>query len=416
MEGDLNMAEFITLVYLFYMFVALYFLLLFIMTFLFNRRELFYVPKISKDYTLSVLVPSYNEEKSLEGTVESLLKSDYKNILEIIIINDGSSDNTLKIAKRLKDTYEIVKVLDKPNSGKADSLNKAIKFARGELIAVVDADSYPSENAISSMIGFFDEGDVGAVTTRVQVRNPKKFIQKLQSIEYKVIAFTRKMLGFLDAIYVTPGPLAIYKKSALEKIGGFDTKNMTEDIEATWHLIHDGYKIRMSFAPKVLTVAPDTFKKWFKQRIRWNIGGFQTISKYKGCFFKKGMLGSFILPFFVVSLVLGVVGLAIFIYRFSRRVLVYYLSTKYTLEAEVALLVLEDISIHPSVLHLFGICLFFAGLAFVLFALNKVEDRLKIKRENIFTVLFYSLIYALLYPIILITSGYKLLKGEYSWR
>src|SRR3990167_7241114 len=123
---------------------------------------------------------------------------------------------------------------------------------------------------------------------------------------------------------------------------------MTEDIEATWHLTKEGYKVRMSYIAKSTTVAPDTLKKWIKQRIRWNIGGYQTILKYKKIFFRKGMLGLFILPFFSISLVLGVLGLGILFYRTSRRFLVSYLSTKYSITAQTALLRLEEVNFNPS--------------------------------------------------------------------
>ena len=252
-----------------------------------------------------------------------MLKSDYKNLLEIIVINDGSTDRTLKIALELREKYPKVKVLNKKNSGKADSLNHGIKFAKGEIMGVVDADSYPDKNAVSSMTGYFDDSKVGAVTTRILLRQRDNFLRKMQAIEYKVIAFTRKLLDFLDSIYVTPGPMALYRKSALKKIRGFDANNMTEDIEATWHLIHQGYKIRMSFVSKSATVAPKKLSAWLKQRIRWNIGGFQCIVKYRDAWFKKGMLGYFIIPFFSISLVLGIFGLGILIllHRIQRVII-----------------------------------------------------------------------------------------------
>ncbi|MEK6819989.1 MAG: glycosyltransferase family 2 protein [Nanoarchaeota archaeon] len=284
------MLETLTIIYLIYTFVALYFLSLFALTFAQNRKEIFSVPTPKENYSVSVLIPAFNEEGSIRETVETVLKSDYKNLLEVIVINDGSIDETLKIALELREKYPKVKVLNKQNSGKADSLNHGIKYSKGDFIAVVDADSYPDEHAISSMVGFFNEEKVGAVTTRILVRHKDNFLRKMQAIEYKVIAFTRKLLDFLDSIYVTPGPMAIYRKEALIKIGGFDKKNMTEDIEVTWHLIHDGYDVRMSFVAKSTSIAPDTLGKWFKQRIRWNIGGYQTILKYKKFFFRKGML------------------------------------------------------------------------------------------------------------------------------
>ena len=409
------MPEVLTIIYLVYMFIALYFMLLFILTFIQNRREIFLIPKSDKKYSVSVLIPAFNEQDTIKSTVENVLKSDYKYLKEIIIINDGSTDDTLNIIEQLEKKYSKVKVLNKKNSGKADSLNNALKIAKGELVVVVDADSFPDVDAIGLMVGYFSDEQVGAVTTRILVRNRNNFIRKMQAVEYKVIAFTRKLLGFLDSIYVTPGPMALYRKSALLKIKGFDKKNMTEDIEATWHLIHDGYKIKMSFLSKASTVAPDTLKKWFKQRIRWNIGGFQTILKYKHCFFRKGMLGFFILPFFSISLVLGTFGLGLFVYRIFRRILSSYLSTYYSIAAQTAVLVLNDINFNPSILNFLGVILFVLGLSFVFFALRFVNKNIH-EKESFFSVIFYSLIYILLRPLVLIVSLYKFLRGKYSWR
>lgn len=408
------MPEKLTIVYLSYMFIATYFLVLFVLTFFQNRKEIFKDPKPKKKYGISVLVPAYNEEESLEGTIEAILKTTYNNLIEVIIINDGSKDNTLKIAKQLEKKYSKVKVFDKKNSGKADSLNQVIKIAKGELVAVVDADSYPDANAFSSTVGYFNDEKTGAVTTRVLVRTKNNLIRRMQAVEYKVIAFTRKLLHFLDAIYVTPGPMALYRKSALLKVGGFDPKNMTEDIEATWNLIHGGYDIRMSFNSKSMTVAPDTLKKWFHQRIRWNIGGYQTILKYKHCFFRKGMLGLFILPFFSISLVLGTFGLGIFFYRIFRRILYYYLSTNYSLATQTAILVLEDVNLNPSVLNFFGVIMLILGLSFLFFSLRFVNRHIH-EREGFFSIFAYSFIYIVLRPIVLIWSLIKFAMGKYSW-
>ncbi len=397
------------------MFISIYFLSLFVLTFIQNRKEVFSVPKITKHYSVSVLIPAYNEEKSIKGTVESVLASDYDNIVEIIILDNNSKDRTPEIAKELERRYPLVKYLLAEKQGKANALNKAIKIAKGELIAVVDADSYPEKHALSSMVGFFDEKKVGAVTTRVQVRGADNFLRRLQAVEYKVIAFTRKLLGFLDAIYVTPGPLALYDKKALEHIGGFDPNNMTEDIEATWHLVYERYKIRMSFVSKVTTVAPDTLKKWYVQRVRWNIGGMQTIFKYKHAWFRRGMLGFFILPFFAISLLLGVFGIGFLGWRIFLRIWKYYLTTIFSIDTNTALLYLQDVNLNPSILNFLGIVLFLAGLVFLFFAL-KIVNKETGQKEGLFAVLFYSLIYTAIYPIILMSSLYKLLRKKYAWR
>ncbi len=408
------MVDFITFVFLIYMFIALYFLFLFIMTFLQNRKQMFDSPEVVSEKSVSVLIPAYNEEASIRGTVESVLGIDYGNLIEVIIINDGSKDRTKEVAQELEKKYDKVWLLDKENSGKADSLNQAIEIAKGELVTVVDADSYPSKDSLKKMVGFLEDEKVAGVTTRILVRNPNKFIQKLQSIEYRIIGFTRKLLGFLDAIYVTPGPLAVYKKEVLKGVGGFDTKNMTEDIEITWRLVFEGYKVKMAFMPSVTTVSPDTFKKWFHQRNRWNIGGMQTMLKYKNYFLRKGMLGFFILPFFSISLFLGVFGLGFFLYRVLINLFQNFFSTQYSIAAETAILRFSDVNLNLSILHFFGLVLFISGLIFIYFALYVVNQKTK-TNDNFLTIIFYSLIYITLYPIILVSSVYRLIKKNYRW-
>ncbi|MBS3070923.1 glycosyltransferase [Candidatus Pacearchaeota archaeon] len=409
------MPEALTVIYLVYMFLALYFLMLFTVLFAQNRKEIFSFPKAKNKYSVSVLIPAFNEEDSIEGTVKSVLNSDYKYIGEVIVINDGSTDNTLKIVRELEKKYSKVKVLDKVNEGnKGAALNYAIPYVKGDLIAVVDADSYPDKNALSTMTGYFDDKDVGVVTTSILVRDRNNFLRKMQAIEYKVIAFTRKLLDFVDSIYVTPGPLALYNKKILKKIGGFDTKNLTEDIEATWHMLHDGYKVRMSFISKSTTVAPNTIKKWIKQRIRWTIGGIQCIIKYKNVLFRKGMLGYFIIPFFAFSLVLGVFGLGIFFYRILRGFLSYYLTTNYSLASQTAIIVLQDINLNPSILNFLGIILFLLGVGFTYFSISFINSHIK-EKENFFSVVFYLLVYILLTPLVLIVAVYKLSRKKYSW-
>ena len=147
--------EILTIIYLIMFFFGIFFTLIFIRLHNIYGKDLHKFPKPTRFPSISFLVPSYNEEKTLEQTVESLVKVNYpKDKKEIIIINDGSKDNTLTIARALEKKYPFVKVLNKSNSGKADSLNKAIKIAKGELIAVTDADSFPEKNAVLKMIGY----------------------------------------------------------------------------------------------------------------------------------------------------------------------------------------------------------------------------------------------------------------------
>lgn len=394
--------------------MSFYFLSLFLLLYRKNRKQLFSYPKTDKKYSITVIVPAFNEEKTVADTIRALLDSDYPYLKKIIIVDDGSTDNTLKIARSLE-KYSRVKVYTKKNGGKASALNFGLKKARTDLVAVVDADSYPAKEAFSKMVGFFDEPIVGAVTCFFIPRNRVGFFERLQAIEYHIIAFTRKLLDYVDAIYVTPGPLALYRKEALIKIGGFDKENMTEDIEATWHLAYEGYHRRMCLPTYATTTVPTKFKAWYRQRRRWNLGGLQCISKYKKCFFQRGMLGFFILPFFVLQLFLGLVGLSIFFYLTSTRILNNYLFAKYSVSAGTSLITMNDFLITPSFLNYLGIVLFILGAAFTLMVLGIMKSEI-LKKQNIFNILVYLLIYLSVYPFIMISSLYHFFTGKQRWR
>ena len=408
--------ETLPIIYLVYMFVSIYFLSLFLLLYKKNRKELFDYPKAKKQYSLSVLVPAFNEEETVEDTIKAILKTDYSGLKEILVVDDGSTDKTYEIIRRLAERYPKLKVFTKKNEGsKAGPLNFGLKKVTSDLVAVVDADSYPAPDAFGKMVGFFDEENVGAVTCVFTPRNKKGFFEKLQEIEYTVIAFTRKLLGYVDAIYVTPGPLALYRTSALKKIKGFDPNNLTEDIEATWHLAYEGYDRRMCLATNATTTVPTKFKAWYKQRKRWNIGGLQCISKYKKCFLKKGMLGFFILPFFILQLSLGLIGLSIFVYLITTRILKNYIFARYSIDAGTPLLTMNDFFITPSFLNYLGIILFIAGGFFTILVLFIMKQKI-LGKQNLFNILFYLLFYLAIYPFIMITAIYHFFRGTGKWR
>ena len=405
-------------IYLGYMFISLYMLSMFLIIYLKNKKDIFNYPKTKKNYSISFIVPAFNEEKTIEDTIEHIFNVGYKNIVEVIVINDCSTDETLKVVKGLYKKYPRLKILDnKRNLGKAGALNKGLKVAKGELVTVVDADSYPFKYSINKMVGFFDDGKVGAVTCPVTARNTNKFIERLQAIEYKMIAFTRKLLDYVEAIYVTPGPLAVYRKSALDKIGGFDEKNMTEDIEVAWNLTYNGWKRRMCLSTSVSSTVPNKFGSWFKQRRRWNVGGLQCIYKYRKSLFdiKKGMLGFFIIPFFILSTFLGLLGLSIFFYLLTRRIISNFLRTRYSIITETPILTAEEIFITPNVLNYLGIVLFFFGLTLLLIIFVVLKEKI-LKKENMFNIPFYMIIYMAFYPFIMLAAIWHVIKGKRVWR
>jgi cellulose synthase/poly-beta-1,6-N-acetylglucosamine synthase-like glycosyltransferase len=404
----------LAIIYLGYMFIAIYLLFLYFMIYLNNKKDLFSYPETKKKYSISVLVPAFNEEKTIKETIEAIFKIDYP-IKELIVINDGSKDKTREIVESLMKKHPRLKLINKENSGKGDSINRGIKISKGELVVIVDADSYPAEDSFKKLVGYFDEEKVGAVTCVFVPRNTNKFFEKLQDIEYRVIAFTRKLLGYVGAIWVTPGPLAMYRKTALKEIGGFDKNNMTEDIEIAWNLTGHGYERRMCLSTNATTTVPSGLKAWYRQRRRWNIGGLQCISKYKNEFFRRGMLGFFILPFFTIQLFLGALGLGIFVYLLVTRVISNYLLVNYSVSVGIPLITMNSLLITPNFLNYLGLILFVAGFIFTLIVLSIMKGTI-LKKQNIFVLLFFSVIYLSVYPFIMVSAIYNFIKKSYKWR
>tara|TARA_Y100000310_G_scaffold239681_1_gene243360 strand:- start:1872 stop:3008 length:1137 start_codon:yes stop_codon:yes gene_type:complete len=367
---------------------------------------------------VSIIVPCFNAEKTIGSAIESLLDLDYpKDMIEIIVVDDKSSDQSRRIVEKYVAKYGNIRLIEnsRNSGGAAEPTNLGIKAAKYDYVAVTDDDSMPERDALIKMIGFLQKDEkVAAVTCAVMAAKPEKFIQKLQKIEYAIISWGRKLLDKVGAVYVTPGPFTLYRKKSLIEVGLFDTKNMTQDIEIVWRLMYHGYKAKMCLDARVISETPKKFGAWWRQRVRWNIGGTQCIIKYKKFVFRKGMLGAFIIPFFSFSLFMGLFGLGIFVYLLVRQFIVRYLSTKYSIYAGSTILRFQEINFNPTVLNFFGIALFFIGLAFTLVGLTIMREP-KFKNKNILNILFYMLIYLAVYPFIMVNGLYRVVTKKYSW-
>ncbi len=405
------MVSLITNLYIALFFFGIYFIVIFLLLHYRNYKRLYSSPEVNRYPSVSFLVPAYNEEKSLEETVNALLNVNYpKDKKEIIIINDGSSDQTANIARRLAKVHKEITFLDKKNSGKADSLNRAIKIAKGELIAVVDADSYPHKDALMNMVGHFEEKGVAAVTSRVLVKNKKNLLCRFQVLDYSIIAWTRKLLDFVDSVYVTNGPLSVYKTSVVRKIGGFDTKNLTEDIEITWNILNQGYKTRMSYSAIVYTTVPEHLDYWIKQRVRWNLGGLQTVQKYWKSMFKNGAFGYFVIPYVSSSFALAILGFLLLLRFFWMKGGYYFYSIYYSLEGYDFWRYFE-FNMYASLLFILGIIF----LALAVYYYKKGFKNSETGNQSVIKILAYAFLYRSLYIIPLLMAIYKLAKGDIRW-
>ena len=262
---------------------------------------------------LSIIIPAYNEAKSIPSCIKSLVMQKYPK-LKLIVVNDGSTDNTGTVVKGLMKKYRNMVYVEKRNGGKASALNTGLKYVNTELFGFIDADTLLSANALKSMVNYID-GRAVAVIAAIKPHKPKNFMERLQKIEYLIASFTRRLMAFLDSLYFTPG-FALYKTSVIKQLGGFDEKNITEDLEIGLRLKNHGYIIENSTDDYAYTAVPKDIKSLFRQRIRWYRGSIYNTRKYSHVLFNKkfGDLGIFVLPaqYMLLAVVIPFLLLSIF--------------------------------------------------------------------------------------------------------
>ncbi|MDE1848770.1 MAG: glycosyltransferase family 2 protein [Nanoarchaeota archaeon] len=273
----------------------------------YKRKDL---PKEAEDKTVSILIPAYNEEDSIERTIESALAIDYpKERLEIIVVDDGSKDGTYNLAKKYESSKKFhVRVFTKENGGKGSALNLGISKAKNDIIISMDADTSVNKDAVKKMVAHFYSDDVMSVTPSMGVVKPKSLWQRVQHIEYYTGNFLRKSFAIVNSIHITPGAFSAYRKSFFEKYGGYEVGNITEDLEIALRIQKHDYIIENAAEAVVYTIPPRRFRELLVQRRRWYIGLAKNLYRYRELFgFRKGILGTIVLPLATLSILFTVV-------------------------------------------------------------------------------------------------------------
>ncbi|MFH0733958.1 MAG: glycosyltransferase family 2 protein [bacterium] len=236
---------------------------------------------------ISIIMPVYNEGVVLKDSVESIVNLDYPNY-EIIIVNDGSTDNTLEIAEPLvgykQGLNSLVKVslINKPNGGKSKALNAGIQYSEAEFVLCVDGDSQLSAESLRMGIRHFVNPAIGAVAGYVKVLNRKKLLSDLQALEYiEGLNLARSAQGFLKMVNIIPGPIGFFRKRALHDAGYYSSDTFAEDADLTLKVLAKGWKIGYEPAAISYTEAPIKLHQLLKQRYRWTRGILQAIRKHK---------------------------------------------------------------------------------------------------------------------------------------
>src|SRR5271155_2006231 len=249
---------------------------------------------------VAVLIPAYNEEKVIERTIQGALDSDYPNLC-VIVIDDGSKDRTLEIARSTFAAEKAsgkVLILTKPNGGKAEALNFGLEhIGDAELFVGIDADTIIAPDAIRRLVPHFLNPKVAAVAGNAKVGNRVNLWTRWQALEYITSQnFERRALNTMGAVSVVPGAIGAWRTEAVREAGGFHVDTVAEDADLTMALLRNGYRVEYEDLALAFTEAPTTASALMRQRFRWSFGILQAIFKHKGVFARKGALGLVALP------------------------------------------------------------------------------------------------------------------------
>jgi cellulose synthase/poly-beta-1,6-N-acetylglucosamine synthase-like glycosyltransferase len=248
---------------------------------------------------VAVLIPAYNEEKVIVRTIRSVLNSDYKN-LHVIVIDDGSSDHTLEVARQAY-AAEIaagrVQVLTKPNGGKAAALNYALERIAEEVYVGIDADTVIAPDAVSKLIPHFEDPLIGAVAGNAKVGNRVNLWTSWQALEYITSQnFERRALDLFNVVVVVPGAIGAWRTAPVKEVGGYPINTVAEDADLTMALLELPLKVVYEDRALAFTEAPIDVSGLMRQRFRWSFGILQAVWKHRLAFIRNKAMGYFALP------------------------------------------------------------------------------------------------------------------------
>lgn len=260
-----------------------------------NKKKLStssFTPKVS------IIVPCYNEQKVICNTINSLLSSDYPNF-EIVMVDDGSKDDSYKVAKEAFKMEKRVSVYTKENGGKSSALNFGISAAKSEYVVCVDADTFFAKDSVRKLMRHFKDENIGGVAGNVQIGNAVNNLTKAQQLEYALGQnFEKQAFSSINSVVVVPGPIGAWRKPIILGAGGYHKDNLAEDTDLTLRILQQGWKIHYEPDAICVTESPEDYKSFIKQRNRWQFGMLQVLFKNFEILFNPnyGFVGLFTLP------------------------------------------------------------------------------------------------------------------------
>ncbi len=391
-------------------YVGLFTSVFFLMTFLEKRNRL-KNPEVKRFAKVTVAVSMFNAGGHLDKTMDSLLALDWpEDKLEVIVIDDGSKDDSYELAKKyLRDSR--VTLLQQQNMGKAVAVNRALKQSTGEFFGVLDVDAFVEKDCLKKMMGYFENENVMAVTPSLKIYGDTKWLQRIQRIEYLIGVYLRKVFSYLGSIHVTPGCFSIYKKSLFQKTGQYDERNLTEDIEVALRIQSKDYIIENSINANVYTTGHKSMKSLYQQRIRWYKGFIDNVINYRKLFGARfGNLGIFVLPMAFVSIMIAVALSTYTITKLSLSLLdEYYVlrSTGFDLTRYLKIN-FDFFYINENPIFILAV----ASLLITLFSLYLVKKHAEEKKPILASFMIFTFTYIYLYAFWWCSAIYHRVSGK----
>ncbi|MEU6192891.1 bifunctional polysaccharide deacetylase/glycosyltransferase family 2 protein [Streptomyces sp. NPDC047061] len=257
-----------------------------------NKRRFSWGATVTRP--VSVIVPAYNEKECIANTLESLAQSTHP--IEVIVVDDGSTDGTSEIARAAADKLGMpnVRVIRQENAGKPAALNNGVRNASYDIVVMMDGDTVFEPDTVRHLVQPFADPEVGAVAGNAKVGNRNTIIGAWQHIEY-VMGFNldRRMYDLLRCMPTIPGAIGAFRREAVLEVGGMSEDTLAEDTDITIAMHRAGWRVVYQEHAKAWTEAPGSLKQLWSQRYRWSYGTMQALWKHRKSLTDKGPSGRF---------------------------------------------------------------------------------------------------------------------------
>jgi biofilm PGA synthesis N-glycosyltransferase PgaC len=240
---------------------------------------------------ITILIAAYNEAADIAATLKSIFLEDYPNTVHVIVINDGSKDETVNIVRSFMSEHQNLSLIDlNQNGGKANALNDGLEQCSTDIVITIDADSYLWKDALRNLVGRYlsDPANTKAVAGEILIRNSREnWITKAQEWDYFLgIASVKRIQSLFQGTLVAQGAFSLYDRKTLVELGGWPNK-VGEDIVLTWKILMAGYRVGHAENACAFTNCPNTFMKFVNQRRRWSRGLIESFKENWSILFKK---------------------------------------------------------------------------------------------------------------------------------